>query len=61
MKQEIMNIKVIFDDESSNVFFNYGDDLKDRLRSKRDLEDCLICLKYTILDAIKEHGFVFDD
>jgi len=61
MKQKIMNIEVIFDDDNSSVFFNYGGGLEDRLCSKRDIEDCLICLKYTILDAIKEHGFVFDE
>ena len=61
MKKEIMNIKVMFDDESNNLFFRYDDGLEDCLTSKRDVEDCLILLKYTILDAVKEHGFVFDD
>ncbi len=61
MKKEIMNIKVMFDDEKNHVIFTYGDGFEDRLGSKQDIEDCLFCLKYTILDAVKEHGFVFDD
>ena len=62
MRKEIMNIKVLFDDEKNHVIFKYDDDLEDPgLGSKQDVEDCLYCLKYTILDAVKEHGFVFDD